>query len=121
MGESDAFKCASRFDLRYMILHILLSLSAVYLGPCRAFDFDADERWLQYFSSVEVPHGDKAAITERLKLKWYKKNVVSCPRLVHYHIALVSPSGVSAILPHFVHLDQRPHSDSPHSDSLLVK
>lgn len=108
MGDSDAFKCASLCDLRCMIVHILQSLSAVYSGPRRAFEFGADERWLQYFSGVEVPHGDKAAITERLKLKWYKKNVVSFPCLVHHIIALVRPSGVSAILPPPVHNDQRP-------------
>lgn len=52
------------------------------MGQRRTFDFDADERWLKYFMSVEVPHGDKAAITERLKLKWYRKNIVSSPHSV---------------------------------------
>ncbi|KAK9832531.1 hypothetical protein WJX81_006381 [Elliptochloris bilobata] len=40
-----------------------------------AYDFEGDERWRKYFSSIEVPSGDKQAVEERLKRKWYQRNV----------------------------------------------
>jgi hypothetical protein len=43
------------------------------------YDFDKDENWLKYKRSLEIPSDlpNLDEVLQRLKQKWYKKNIVS--------------------------------------------
>jgi hypothetical protein len=43
------------------------------------YDFEKDEKWLKYKRSLEIPADlpNETEILNRLKQKWYKKNIVS--------------------------------------------
>lgn len=41
----------------------------------RAFSWDSNEAWSSYLRNVELPGADAATALQRLKARWYKRNI----------------------------------------------
>jgi hypothetical protein len=49
------------------------------LAAFHSFNFDSNEGWKHYRLNLEIPPGREAAILERFKAKWYKREIVRVP------------------------------------------
>lgn len=65
-------------SLHFSSLHFSMSVSESKRRFLN-YNFEKDENWLKYKRSLEIPSDlpNETEILNRLKQKWYKKNIVS--------------------------------------------
>ncbi len=59
------------------------------MATFETYNWESDDQWKKYFESVELPAvEDKQQMIQKLKEKYYKRNIVSIKGIVILHVPL---------------------------------